>query len=244
MKIIPAKISCFLQYAVLIKSAMLFLILMFSTFNLSAQKTSNVKLKIEGGLLWGAPERRDYRNGRFLFVEPKLRSSRNSIIGLRIGGALNYQKVTTTDPLYSLIDNNLGVNNFNTVLSFVPTFDYYYKKSNANPYFGLGIGYHILDSTKDVYIWDVPFNEVETTVKNKFGFLLRWGLNLYKVKLANADLSNFILGIELNFIPRTDIELPNGTVIGTVANTNIALAFGYTFGESFPSKIFCKMSFE
>lgn len=160
-----------------------------------------------------------------------MKSSESTTIGLRIRGAINYQKVRTADSFYFLIDNNLGINNVNTVLSFLATFDYYYKKSNASPYFGLGVGYHFLGSVKDVYVLDVPFEQVETSVNNKLGFLLRWGLNLHKVKVGDADLSNYTLGMEFNFIPKTNIELTNGPIIGSVPYSNIALAIGYTFGN-------------
>ena len=205
---------------------------MFCVFNLSAQKDRNVKLKIEGGFLWGVVEERGYRSGRFLCVEPKLKTSDKTIIGLRIGGAVNYQKIRTTDPFYYLFDNNLGASNVNTVLSFVATYDYYSNKnSKFNPYFGLGFGYYFLDTSRDVFVLGIPFDEIETNVNNKLGILIRGGLNLYKVKLLDADLSNFTLGIEFNLIPKTDIELTDGPVIGTILNSNVALAIGYTFGS-------------
>ena len=60
-------------------------------------------------------------------------------------------------------------------------------------------------------------NVIEVSVNNRLGFLLRGGLNLEK----------FILGLEFNYIPKTDIEIPGGQIIGTVSNSYVGLTFGY-----------------
>ena len=66
-----------------------------------------------------------------------------------------------------------------------------------------------------------PSEEVlDVSVKNQIGFLVRGGLEVRK----------FIVGLEINYIPTADIEIPNGHIIGTVDNSYIGLSIGYEIG--------------
>jgi len=74
------------------------------------------------------------------------------------------------------------------------------------------------------------------SVNNQVGFLLRGGLDLPKFIIGRVDLSKFSVGLEFNYIPMVDAEISNGEVVGTLNNSNIALAIGYTIGLRKSSK--------
>ena len=219
----------------MLKTIILFIICLFCSFNLSAQKESNIKLKIETGFLWDWYEGSIYLSGPFLNVEPKLKASKNTVIGLRIGAALNTQAIKNADPLQFYINKNLNSNN--VAISLIPTFDYYFVNNKFRPYLGLGLGYYFLTTSKDVYVRGNFIDAVEVSVNNQIGFLVRGGLELRKFKVGRFDLSKFIVGLEFNYILKGEIEMPNGQIIGTMDNSNIALSFGYIIGQGKSSKL-------
>lgn len=194
-------------------------------------KKTNIKLKIEAGFLWDWVEGKVYLSGPFLNVEPKVKTSRNTVIGLRFGAALNTQRILTADARQFQINNYFNENgNNNGVFSFVPTIDYYFTENKFRPYLGLGIGYNFLTTSKKVFVIRNASDELELSVNNRVSFLLRGGLDLSKVIVGRFDLSKFIVGLEFNYIPKTDVEISNGQIVGTIVTSNIALSIGYTIG--------------
>lgn len=237
MKVFQLKLFYFHIKSATLKTIILIMILVFCLFNLSAQEESNIKLKIGAGVFWDWVEGRIYLSGPFLYVEPKLKTSKNTIIGLRIGAAENSQRILTSDPNRFYIENGYDNGNGNSVFSFVPTFDYYFINNNFRPYLGAGIGYYFLTTSKDVFVIGGPFDDVlELSINNQVGFLLRGGFDLYKFKVGRFDLSKFTVGLEFNYIPKADVEISNGQTVGTVVTSNIALSLGYTFGNRKKSK--------
>lgn len=203
--------------------------LLFCLFNLNAQEQSSMKLKIEAGLLWDSVEGKIYLSGPFLNVEPKLKTSKNTVLGLRIGAALNTQKILTSDPNQFYINNNVGSNG---VISLGPTLDYYFTTNNfLRPYFGIGLGHYFLTTSKKGRAIQNPFDSLGLSVDNQFGFLLRGGVNLQKLVIGRIDFSRFILGLEFNHIPKTDVETSSGQKIGTVNNSYLGLSFGFMVGS-------------
>lgn len=171
---------------------------------------AQVKLRIEPGILLGT----DSDNLGLLFnVEPKIKSSENTIIGLRFGLSVNSQKFNINDTARFFIDNE----NDNAVISFTPTFDYYFTENFNRPYIGLGLGYYIL-STIDVSDLSNTSEIQEGNINNQLGFLLRGGL----------ELGNTRFGLEYNLIPSSDIEMPSDEIIGTVNNSYFGLSIGFT----------------
>ena len=211
----------------MLKTIILLIILLSCLFNLSAQEESNIKLKIETGTLWDWVEGKIFISGPFLNLEPKLKTSKNTFIGLRVGFALNTQKILASDSRQFFTNNN---SDNNGIISLVPTFDYYFIKNNFRPYFGLGIGYYFLTTSKKGFVVGAASNVLELSVKNQIGFLLRGGFNLHKLEIGRFDLSKFIIGLEFNFIPKADVEIPNEQLIGTIDNSYIGLSIGYAIG--------------
>ncbi len=199
---------------------------------LSAQEGRNIKLKIETGILWTSESANPgfpWINGFFLRVESKLQTSINTFIGLRIGTSLNEKNNENFEFLqfYSYNNPNEGVIQFinpdNGTFSIVPTFDYYFMGKKCRPYLGGGIGYYFLANYTEVSRRDIanPSEDIlKVSVKNQVGFLLRGGL----------DIGKLLVGLEFNYIPKADIELPGRLLIGTVDNSYIGLSIGYAIG--------------
>ncbi len=217
----------------LLRTILLLIMVLFYFFNLSAQKESNVKLKIETGVLWDWVGGRTYLSGSFLNVEPKLKVSKNTVIGLRLGAAVNSQRILSSDRSQFYINNDFENSDSrgNVVISLVPTFDYYFSQKKLRPYLGLGLGYNFLTTYKKGLVIGNPSDELELSVNNQLGLLLRGGVNLPKVMLGRLDLSKLIVGLEFNYIPKTDVEISSGQKVGTVVTSNIALSIGYTIGD-------------
>ena len=189
-----------------LKKKLFLLTLLFGLTNLSAQ----VKLRIEPGFL----QKTESDNlGLMLNVEPNIQISKNSVIGLRFGLALNPQKFENNDSSQFVFDEM----NDNAVISFMPTFDYYLNDNYTRPYFGAGLGYYLFSS---VIIANPSENVTEGSVNNQLGLLLRGGLEWGKTKI----------GLEYNFIPKADIEIPNGEIIGTVDNSYFGISIGFLIG--------------
>ncbi|MBG6133745.1 outer membrane protein W [Aquimarina sp. EL_43] len=193
------------------KQKLVLITLVFCLFNLNAQEKSNITFRIEPGILLFS----ESGNLELLLnVEPKIKISENKVIGLRFGVALNSQKFENNDSAQFNIDDQSD----NAVISFVPTFDYYLNENNYRPYVGLGVGYYLLS-----YIDVSPVGSadvLEGSVNNQIGFLLRGGFEFGKTRL----------GLEYNLIPKADIELPSGQIIGTVDSGYLGLSIGFTIG--------------
>ena len=194
-------------------------------FSLNAQEQGNMKLKIEAGFDLEKP-------GLFLNVEPKVKSTENTVIGLRFGvigysgtntiSTLNTQTTIHTTGIQYIINEKSG----NGIISFVPTFDYYLNENiflNRHffrPYLGLGVGYYVLGTyieVSEINTANSTEDEIEGRVSNQPGILFRGGIELDKL----------IIGLEYNFIPKADIKLPNGQTIGIVDLSFIGMSFGF-----------------
>ncbi len=181
------------------------IIFLFCLFNLNAQ----MPLRIDPGVLV-LSNSDDF--GLLINLEPNIEISENTIIGLRFGIALNSQKFEITDKSQFNIDNQQG----NVVISFMPTFDYFLNQDKIQPYVGLGLGYYLFNKT-DVFQRGSR-DVLDGEVKNKLGVLLRSGL----------ESGNTRFGLEYNFVPKADIEIPDGQTIGTVRNSYLGLSIGFT----------------
>ena len=213
------------------------LIVLFCSFSLHAQKESSIKLKIEIGLNADSYGGKIYGSGYFLNAEPKVKVSKNAAMGLRIGAAVNTQLIKYNDRFQFFIEKNeLNDSGNNSVISFVPTFDWYLNESNVRPYLGLGVGYYFLTTNKDAFAINNPLDAVAVRISNQVGGVVRGGLDFHEFTVGKSDLSRFSIGFEFNYIPNADVEIPNGEKVGTIANSNFALSIGYTIGNQKNSK--------
>lgn len=204
------------------------IILLFCFCNSFAQEQGNMKLKIETGFDLGKP-------GVFLNIEPKIKSSESTVFGLRFGivaySGSNNVSTANTQTTGNNVDFEYTVSETsgNGIISFVPTFDYYLNESIFldrhffRPYLGLGIGYYILGTYLEVTQRDIANameEEVRGRISNQIGFLFRAGI----------ELERLIIGLEYNFTPKADIDLPNGETIGTIDLSFVGLSLGFTIG--------------
>lgn len=191
----------------MLKTRLLSITLLLSIFSLHAQKENNISLRVAPGVLLLS----DSENlGLLLNLEPKIKISKNTAIGLRFGVALNSQKFENGNRSRFRIDEN----NDNAVISFMPTYDYYFTETKTRPFVGLGIGYYLLSQI-------VVSNPAEDgNVNNQLGVLLRGGFEWGKKRI----------GLEYNFIPKANIEISSGQAIGTVDNSYLGLSIGFTIG--------------
>ncbi|MFK7771002.1 MAG: hypothetical protein AB8F94_02640 [Saprospiraceae bacterium] len=206
------------------------MILLYCFVNLNAQKEPNIKLKVEAGLNWKLAEK-DIINhwdwSLHFSLEPKLKTSKKTFIGLRIQASENEPFNEKYKPTQFFIDNNINISFLEatptTLISFVPTFDYYFSKNRFKPYLGVGIGYYFLTTSKDVLVFGASFDdELETSADNPVGFLIRGGLEMGKLSF----------GLEFNYLLEADIKIPSGLIIGTVDDSFIAVSIGYSIGNS------------
>jgi len=224
MNIFQLKLFGFYNKSTLQKTILLLIIILFCLFNLSAQKESNIKLKVATGLNW-KPEVGDLNlSGLLLGLEPKLKISKNTFIGLRIQATENYQTTEKYKPPPFFTNNNIRPNLFeatdDTQISFVPTFDYYFSENDFRPYLGGGIGYFML-VLPDGILNERPLPGLpETSVDDQVVFLIRGGLEVGKLSVE----------LQFNYVPKADIKIPNGLIIGTVQDSFLALTIGYSFG--------------
>lgn len=189
-----------------LKKKLLLITLLFCLLNLNAQVT----LRIEPGVLI---ENSSDNLGLLLNIEPKVKISENAVIGLRFGIALNSQKFENIDKSQFLIDNldDYGI------VSFIPTFDYYLNENKYRPYIGLGLGYYLFFDDIDVLTPNGSIEVLKGSTKNQVGFLLRGGF----------EVGNIRCGLEYNLIPKADIKMPSGQIIGSVNNSYLGLSFGF-----------------
>ncbi|WP_273446342.1 OmpW family outer membrane protein [Neolewinella agarilytica] len=205
------------------KSLIILTLLFFCPFRLPAQESNPTTLAIETGLvgLFDAE-----RLGLFLHLEPKHRFSKNGVIGLRIGITLNTQTIENYDSFQFIVNRNEeDQRSDNGVISVVPTYDHYLKQvNNFRPYVGAGVGYYIsgsyVEASRIVPV-DPSEGIFEIGVNNQVGLLLRGGVESDKLRL----------GIEYNFMPKTDLKLPDSTIVGTVDKSYLGLSVGVKIGK-------------
>lgn len=191
--------------------------LLFCLSTVHAQEKYDMKLSVEAGTLLFSDD--SHNLGLFLTVEPKIKLLENSYLGVRFGLTLNSHTFENEDGLQFRIGEDFD----NAVLSFVPTFDYYVPIHTYKPYIGVGVGNYVVPHSIDVFRGVVP-NPFEVAlagnVNKRIGFLIRGGLERRKLRL----------GLEYNFVPKTDITLLTGQVIGTVDNSYVGLSIGFVLG--------------
>lgn len=192
-----------------LKKKLLPIAVCFCLLNLNAQVT----LRVEPGVLL---ETASENLGVLLNIEPKVKCSENTVLGLRFGIAVNPQKFVINNSSSFFIDDL----DDNGMMSFVPTFDYYLNEARFRPYIGMGLGYYLFNNV-DVSNRNASVNVLEGSVNNQVGFLLRGGLEIGKVRY----------GLEYNLIPKADIEIPIGQTIGTVDNSYFGLSIGFTIAD-------------
>jgi hypothetical protein len=153
--------------------------------------------------------------GLSLSIEPKLNIADNMNVGFRLGGAAVVRDLVSTD-------NEEFTAEIAGIGSYVGTYDYYFHKSGSSfaPYVGGGIGYYTL---ANVEVDDTTADDntsLNPSVSGVLGGLIRGGF----------EWAGFRMGIEYNFLPKSDIEDVDGDVVGTASNTYLGISIGFFVG--------------
>lgn len=205
-----------------LKKALLLIALSVCFFNLNAQETNNRRILIEAGVL---PVSSDSENLEFFInIEPKVKVVENIFIGLRFGVALNTNLFENNDVFIFSIDDKSD----NGVVSFVPNLDYYLndfrlKERVIRPYVGLGLGYYLSSDIDVAQVDMMDFSEdvSEVSINKRIGLLGRGGFESGRLRL----------GLEYTLMPKAAIEMPDGTVAGTVDSRYLGLSVGLVIGS-------------
>lgn len=221
MKVFQLKLCC--NKNAMPKKILLFIILLSCWFHVNAQEATNRKLVIEAGFL--PLSENSYNLGLLFNIEPKIKIGANTFIGLKFGLTVNSHVFENKNSFQFYVDDKSD----HGMLSFVPTFDYYFNENNLRPYLGVGLGFHLVPYELDVYRTVVNPSEnvlLAGKVDKCIGFLLRGGVELGKLRL----------GLEYNFISRANIEIQNDQIIGTVENSYLGLSIGFVIRGGKSSK--------
>ena len=198
------------------RTILLFIHLLIFTSS-QAQVGKNLILGIETGFVGFS----DSEKLSFLInLEPKIRSTQNSFIGLRIGVAVNSQKFNSQESSSYAINPEHD----HGFLSVIPTFEYYWGKDDFRPYAGVGLGAYLLANEIDLRARSRTRNlaqEVTVSPDVKPGFLIRGGF----------EMSRLRLGLEYNWIPKIELLGPDGELAVTLRSSYFGGTVGYVFGS-------------
>ena len=204
----------------LLKEKLVFVFLMLGLYTLHAQERNKFKLGVEV-----APTISTGLNsslGFLVAIEPKFNNTENSAVGLKIGRAVAIER--NIKFLDDFQFNEVGWHKVYEVLSLAATFDQYLGKPNSKfqPFAGGGLSYYKASGVGDIDTQDNPTMNFSsnTKIKGQLGILLRGGF----------ELGKFRLGVEHNFIPKSNIKLPNGDIAGSVKDSYFSVSFGCTIG--------------
>lgn len=213
----------------MLKRFLLVLTGLISWIYMTAQSQSSIQLYLETGILWDAVESKTYLSGPFFNIEPKLKMSAKSVLGLRIGAPINTQQLILTDPNQFIIGNNIGLNG---VITLGPAYNYYFNSNKFRPFLGIGIGYHILSTSKRGIDVQYPLNQVRLAIDNQIGLMLRTGFNLYRLRIEGVDFSRYILGFAFTYIPKAKVNTLSLNEVATVATSNFSISLGRFIGAN------------
>ncbi|OXA81581.1 hypothetical protein B0A58_01405 [Flavobacterium branchiophilum NBRC 15030 = ATCC 35035] len=155
--------------------------------------------------------------GFLVSIEPKYNIKDNMNIGLRFGAAAMAKNIQSTTSTTANVDAEIGVNN-----SYLLTYDYYFNQSGSSfvPYIGAGAG---LFQLANLEINDTNSTTTTTTMldaTSKTGGLVRGGF----------EWGKFRMGVEYNFVPKSNIQDLKGTVVGSTDNSYLGIHLGFYIG--------------
>jgi len=190
------------------KKIILSAIAVFALTNIYSQEEGKFRVGLDLG--YTVPSN---GGGGVLFsIEPKFNLKDNMNVGLRIGGAAMVRDIKSDGESTSAKISANG--------SYVGTYDYYFNNSGGSfvPYIGGGAGYYS--------IANVEFDDVESSsdvaldANGKMGGLIRGGF----------EWGKFRMGVEYNFVPKSDLQDMSGEKVGSISNTYLGIHLGFYLG--------------
>jgi outer membrane protein X len=166
--------------------------------------------KVGIGLGYAAPSKTGAgaEGGFLLFVEPAYRATNNILIGLRLESAIIARGIKGVGA-----DDVSG--NASSNASYTLNTQFYFNENYVRPFVGAGLGFFSLAAVKFNTAVDNTIDNNEVATETRFGFYPRIGL----------DAGHFILTLDYNFIPKTDIP-----GVGEVNNNYLGIRVGFSIG--------------
>jgi len=211
-----------LPFSLLRKITTIVLLLVLCCPNLTGQEKSNRKLGIETGFVLSQSDSEGL--GLLFNIDPKVKIAENVFAGVRFGFTMNVNTYENFAPFTYQLDTRYD----NAIISLTPNLEFYpqefyWNERRVSPFVGLGLGYHRLFNVEVTSIGGV--DPVGTTyrvdVAARLGFFLRGGVELRSLRL----------GLEYASMPKADLVLPDGQVVGKVDNRYLALSVGIVIGR-------------
>ena len=154
--------------------------------------------------------------GAIVNLEPQVLVMNNLAVGMRMGVAGLAKDIVYYD-IPDDYDGEVGAN-----LSVLATANYYFNfgRGTVAPYVGGGFGYYSL-SNIDIEDTDIDEDDVEN-LETDFA----WA----PMVRAGVELNKFRIGVEYNFVPKSNLQNVGGDVIGRATNEYFAFTLGFFVG--------------
>ena len=154
--------------------------------------------------------------GAIVNLEPQVLVMNNLAVGMRMGVAGLAKDIVYYD-IPDDYDGEIGAN-----LSVLATANYYFNfgRGKVAPYIGGGFGYYSL-SNIDIEDTDIDEDDVENLEAD-----FAWA----PMMRAGVELNKFRIGVEYNFVPKSNLQNVGGDVIGRATNEYFAFTLGFFVG--------------
>lgn len=154
--------------------------------------------------------------GALVNLEPQILVRRNFALGLRMGVAGLAKDIV----YYEIPDDYTGELGANASITGTANYYFNYGKGKAAPYIGGGFGYYTM-SNVNIGSTDIDSDDLGDLRAN-----IAWAPMLR----AGVELGKFRIGVEYNFVPKSDLQTINGEVIGQATNEYFGFTIGYFVG--------------
>jgi len=209
-------LSKFNQIKILRNEILAFIFLIVCGHTFFAQEKNRFKVGVDLGAALASDV------GVLMAVEPKYNINENNSIGLRLGATfvLGRNIEESINSQYMIEEWA----NLNEIYSFAATFDRYLGKANSRfqPFISGGLSYYKLSGISNISAKDNHDVNLTTTakVKGQMGLLVRGGF----------EFGKFRLGLECNFIPKSEIKMQNGEIAGWAKDSYFGVSLGGIIG--------------
>jgi len=154
--------------------------------------------------------------GAIVNLEPQILVLDNLAVGMRMGVAGLAKDIVYYD-IPDDYDGEIGAN-----VSVLATANYYFNfgEGRVAPYIGGGFGYYSL-SNIDIEETDIDEDDIENLEAD-----FAWA----PMVRAGVELNKFRIGVEYNFVPKSNLQNVGGDVIGQATNEYFAFTLGFFVG--------------
>jgi outer membrane protein W len=154
--------------------------------------------------------------GAIVNLEPQVLVRNNLALGMRVGVAGLAKDIVYYD-IPDDYDGEIGAN-----ISVLGTANYYFNFGSGRvaPYIGAGFGYYSL-SNLDIEESNYHDDDFENLTAD-----FAWAPMIR----AGVELNKFRIGVEYNFVPKSDLQNVRGDVIGQATNEYFAFTLGFFVG--------------